>query len=64
MARVPPRIHGEFLKLGFVVSEITVSRYMPRRPADPDQLKRWIAFFQLQRCHCGDGFFRGSHRFA
>jgi hypothetical protein len=41
-----PRIHGELLKLGFVISEITVSRYMPRGPADPDQLKRWIAFLR------------------
>ncbi len=41
---VAPRIHGELLKLGFVVSEITVSRYMPRCPAEPDQVKRWIAF--------------------
>ncbi len=41
-----PRIHGELVKLGFVVSEITVSRYMPRRPADPDQLKRWVAFLR------------------
>jgi len=39
-----PQIHGELLKLGFVVSEITVSRHMPRRPVEPDQLKRWIAF--------------------
>ena len=41
-----PRIHSELVKLGFAVSEITVSRYMPRRPADPDQLKRWIAFLR------------------
>lgn len=41
-----PRIHSELLKLGFVVSEITVSRYMPRGPADPDQLKRWVAFLR------------------
>lgn len=39
-----PRIHGELMKLGFVVSEVTVSRYMPRRPTEPDQLKRWMAF--------------------
>ncbi len=43
---VAPRIHGELMKLGFVVSEITVSRYMPRRPADPGQLKRWTAFLR------------------
>ncbi len=30
--------------LGFIVSEMTVSRYLPRRPAEPDQVKRWIAF--------------------
>ena len=41
-----PRIHGELLKLGFVVSEVTVSRYMRRRPADPAQLKRWVAFLR------------------
>jgi len=41
-----PRIHGELVKFGFVVSEITVSRYMPRRPADPTQLKRWITFLR------------------
>jgi len=41
-----PRIHGELLKLGFEISEITVSRYMPRRPVAPDQLKRWIAFLR------------------
>lgn len=41
-----PRIHGELTKLGFVVSEITVSRYMPRRSADPAQVKRWIAFLR------------------
>ncbi len=41
-----PRIHGELVKLGFAVSEITVSRYMPRRPADPDQLRRWVAFLR------------------
>ncbi len=41
-----PRIHGELMKLGFVVSEATVSRYLPRRPAKPDQVKRWIAFLR------------------
>jgi hypothetical protein len=41
-----PRIHAELTKLGFVISEITVSRYLPRRPAEPDQLKRWMAFLR------------------
>ena len=40
------RIHGELLKLGFDVSEITVSRYMPRRPVDPNKVKRWITFLR------------------
>ena len=39
-----PRIHGELQKLGFDISEATVSRYMPRLPADPNQLKRWVVF--------------------
>jgi hypothetical protein len=32
-----PRIHGELLKLGFDVSQATVSRYMPRRGYPPTQ---------------------------
>jgi len=44
-----PRIHGELLKLGFDISEATVSRYMPRRPRDPDQ--RWKTFVANHR-HC------------
>jgi putative transposase len=41
-----PRVHGELLKLGFSVSETTVSRYMPRRPVEPDQVNRWLAFLR------------------
>ena len=41
-----PRIHAELTKLGFPVFEITVSRYMPRSPAEPDQVKRWVAFLR------------------
>jgi len=41
-----PRIHGELLMLGFEISKITVSRYMPARPVDPDRVKRWIAFLR------------------
>ncbi len=40
------RIHAELAKLGFIVSEVTVSRYLPRRSAEPDQLKRWVAFLR------------------
>ena len=39
-----PKIHGELRMLGFVVSERTVSRYLPRKPARPDAIKRWLAF--------------------
>jgi hypothetical protein len=44
-----PRIHGEILKLGFVVSERTVARYIRRvhRRGDPGQ--RWLAFLQNHR---------------
>ncbi len=41
-----PRIHGDLQKLGFTLSEATVSRYMPHRPADPDVLQRWLAFLR------------------
>ena len=41
-----PRIHAELTKLGFVVSEMTVSLYMPHRRAEPDEVKRWIAFLR------------------
>jgi transposase InsO family protein len=39
-----PRIHGELLKLGFEVSEATVSRYMPRRRKPPSQ--NWRSFLR------------------
>ena len=41
-----PRIHGELEKLGFTVSEATISRYMPQRPAHPDVVRRWLAFLR------------------
>jgi putative transposase len=44
-----PRIHGELQKLGFDVSEVTVSRYMPRRPADPTRQQRWMTFLRNHR---------------
>ncbi len=37
-----PHIHGELLELGFVVSEATVSRIMPRRFQPPSQT--WSTF--------------------
>jgi putative transposase len=44
--RGAPRIQGELLMLGFEISEVTVSRYMPRRPVEPDKVKRWMAFLR------------------
>ena len=44
-----PRIHGEILKLGLGVSERTVSRSMPRRPAHPDERQRWRTFLANHR---------------
>jgi len=44
-----PRILSELQKLGFAVSETTVSRYVRRfreHNPDPDLLKRWIAFLR------------------
>jgi transposase InsO family protein len=53
-----PRIHGELLKLGLLVDERTVSRYLPRRPTAPDALKRWMAFLRNHRdCLTGMDFF-------
>jgi putative transposase len=44
-----PRIHGELLKLGIVVSQATVGRYMPWRPAVPTPT--WRSFLHN---HMGD----------
>jgi transposase InsO family protein len=44
-----PRIHGELLMLGFVVSERTVSRYLPRKGPRPDAVKRWLTFLRNPR---------------
>jgi len=44
-----PRIHGELLKLGFDISERTVSRWMQRAPRDPEPAKRWETFLQNHR---------------
>ena len=44
-----PRIHGELLMLGYEVSERTVSRYLPKRPSDPDKIKQWKTFLRNHR---------------
>ena len=41
-----PKIHGELLKLGFVVSERSVARYLRRIRRRGDPAKRWLAFLQ------------------
>jgi putative transposase len=46
---VAPRIHGELLKLGFNVSETTVSRWLRRAPKSPDVGKRWLTFLRNHR---------------
>ena len=44
-----PRIHGELLKLGFDLSERSVSRWIRRAPRDPDPAKRWLTFLRNHR---------------
>src|SRR6202162_1356413 len=44
-----PRIHGELLKLGFDVSEPTVSRWVRQAPRIPDPTKRWLTFLRNHR---------------
>ena len=44
-----PRIHGELLKLGFDLSERTVSRYLGRLSPRQDVLKLWSAFLGNHR---------------
>ena len=44
-----PRIHGELLKLGFDVSERSVSRYLRGRSPSDDARKRWTAFLRNHR---------------
>ena len=44
-----PRIHGELLKLGFDLSERSVSRWIRRAPRNPDPMKRWLTFLRNHR---------------
>jgi transposase InsO family protein len=44
-----PRIHGELIKLGFEVSEATVSRWVRRAPRPHDPAKRWLTFLRNHR---------------
>jgi len=47
-----PRIHGELLKLGVVVSERTVSRYLRERPKRPSQTWRTFIANHLGQFEC------------
>jgi putative transposase len=44
-----PRTHGELLKLGFNLSEPTVSRWLRRAPKNPDVGQRWLTFLRNHR---------------
>jgi transposase InsO family protein len=46
---IRPRIHGELVKLGFDLSERSVSRWVRRFPRDPDPSKRWLTFLRNHR---------------
>src|SRR5215203_4804904 len=47
-----PRVHGELLKLGIVVSERTVSRYLAKRPKRPSQTWRTFVANHLGQFTC------------
>src|SRR6202158_51273 len=47
--RVAPRIPGELVKLGFDLSERSVSRWVRRSPREPDPSKRWLTFLRNHR---------------
>jgi putative transposase len=44
-----PRMHGELLKLGFRLSETTISRWVRRVPRNPDAAQRWLTFLRNHR---------------
>ena len=44
-----PKIHGELQKLGFVVSERSVARYLVRVGRRGDPGRKWLAFLQNHR---------------
>jgi hypothetical protein len=44
-----PKIHGELQKLGCVISELSVARYLRRMRRRGDPGKRWLAFLHNHR---------------
>jgi transposase InsO family protein len=52
-----PRIHGELLRLGFEVSERTVSNLMPRRSTTSEPSQTWRTFLKNHANTCSIDFF-------
>jgi hypothetical protein len=52
-----PRIHGELLRLGFEVSERTVSNLMPRRTPNSEPSQTWRTFLINHANKCSIDFF-------
>ena len=52
-----PRIHGVLLRLGFDVSERTVSNLMPRRPLNAKPSQTWRTFLNNHANKCSIDFF-------
>ncbi|ACN17461.1 transposase [Desulforapulum autotrophicum HRM2] len=52
-----PRIHGELLRLGFEVSERTVSNRMPRRRPNSKPSQTWRTFLKNHSNKCSIDFF-------
>jgi hypothetical protein len=52
-----PRIHGELLRLGFEVSERTISSLMPRRPRNTKPSQTWRTFLKNHAGKCSIDFF-------
>jgi hypothetical protein len=44
-----PRVHGELLKLGFDLSERTISRWVQKAPKNPEPARRWKVFLGNHR---------------
>ena len=58
-----PRIHGELLKLGFDVSERTISRYLHKREPDEDKVAKWKTLLKKPYGrYSSNGLLHGSHR--
>ena len=56
------RIHGELLKLGFSISERTVSRYLSRSHRNGNVDQRWRTFLKNHReAIAGMDFFFTDH---